>query len=870
MEFSEANHPKQQTICPYLGLADDRDSRFSYPETAHRCFAAGPVTPIGLEHQSAFCFSHRYGDCPRFVELVPESLSAYPLSTVGPKPKSQSLAGISLWRSVLWGLTSLVVGLLVITGILYYSSMSFRQNLATPTVNQVIPSPTVSPTAIPIASESVAEEPTPSPAPAAVLPALTATPTPVENGSIYTLSPAQNDMGWLASNEGKGNHFGDSYLYAGVFQDQVYVSAFQFDLSPIPRGAPIASAVLQLTGLREDRLAIHIDRSSDGATWALRLLDPEIDQEWRRHTFQEIFNASVLQTLTPILSVQDLAEDQTNFFELSPSQLKILETRIIEDEKPKVSFRIDGPLVGPDNLFAWDTGYGSESHGNKVILLLNVGPPPPTPPPFDYVVVTSTPTPENVVTAAAIAMQMTAEATRIGTATPVPPNMVTATPIPDYLVIVPTPAPENSATAQARATIAKAEALTTGTPTPLPTNAITATPTPTPTSTATPTALFNSSDSTGVTFVLITSTPTPQTVFAAATLSAAATAQAESGNLPTPLPANWVTPIVVTPTPTPLNAATAQFLAEEATAIAYTTGTPSPIPPNVVTATPTPAYNLVPYLLTPPPASLPTVVPNLPDALLGKIIFKSDREIYGENQSLSADEYTQLTGQTAPPPGTLVSVSDPNTQELKWYIIRPPTDVYVFDPKTGELGRLTDIWPYQVARDRDTYSADTVYQAYTKQLLWTNVEDDETGLRRPTEELAIHVYDYKYKAEKIVTRMGAGIVYDPAWSPVSDEIAFVATESGNDEIWLVKADGTEAHQITRNTWEWDKSPSWSPDGKQIVFMSNRTGNQQLWIMNADGSDQRLLMGWDHWTPYNDWGPVWVKYLDPAPPPDKER
>jgi hypothetical protein len=24
------------------------------------------------------------------------------------------------------------------------------------------------------------------------------------------------------------------------------------------------------------------------------------------------------------------------------------------------------------------------------------------------------------------------------------------------------------------------------------------------------------------------------------------------------------------------------------------------------------------------------------------------------------------------------------------------------------------------------------------------------------------------------------------------------------------------------------------------------------------------MGWDNWTPYNDWGPVWVKYLDPAP------
>ena len=395
--------------------------------------------------------------------------------------------------------------------------------------------------------------------------------------------------------------------------------------------------------------------------------------------------------------------------------------------------------------------------------------------------------------------------------------MVTPTPIPDYLVIVPTLTPENIVTAQALEELATAQVLTTGTPTPVPTNAVTATPTPTETPTPTPTT---------PNYVIITSTPTPETIFAAATQAVAATALAQSIGTPTPLPLHWVTPIVVTETPTPINEATVQAIADLATAIAITTGTPTPTPPNVLVATSTPVYETIPWILTPTTVPPTPITPeSIPPELLGKVLFLSDRE--GE--------------------------------EI----------VYVIDPGTGVLGRYTDDWPYRLARERDMFSADTIYRAYTKKLLWTN-EQNEAGDRTASEEVAIHYYDYKYKQEKIVTRMGVGIVYEPAWSPVGNEIAFVANESQNDEIWVIDYDGTNVRQLTRNTWECDKSPSWSPDGEQIVFASNRTGNLQLWVMNADGSDQRLLLGWDNWTPYNDWAPVWVKYLDPAPPEDKQR
>jgi TolB protein len=332
--------------------------------------------------------------------------------------------------------------------------------------------------------------------------------------------------------------------------------------------------------------------------------------------------------------------------------------------------------------------------------------------------------------------------------------------------------------------------------------------------------------------VIITSTPTPVDIMTAVATSLRMTAEAVQFGVATPLPANWVTPVVVTPSPTPANEATASYFQ----ALAIVMGTPTPTPANLQTATPTPVLVFVEALVSPTATATPSATPQaIPAALMGKIIFLSDRQGATEEERAQAAS-KQATPQVTPQP-------------------------YVFDPATGKLAHLTDLWPYEVAAAREGWSADTAYEAYTKELLWTNVENS-SGVRTPTKALAIHYYDYRYNAEQIVTRMGAGIVYDPAWSPISDEIVFVATESGNDEIWLINRDGTNARQLTRNQWEWDKHPSWSPDGQQIVFFSNRTGNSQLWIMNKDGSDQRLLM---EGNAYNDWNPVWVKTLTPAPP-----
>ena len=140
------------------------------------------------------------------------------------------------------------------------------------------------------------------------------------------------------------------------------------------------------------------------------------------------------------------------------------------------------------------------------------------------IVVTSTPTPPNVFAAATWVAAATEWAAVLGTATPTPGNMVTATPTPSPLVVTDTPTPANEATATYDAAVATAMAATTGTSTPLPDGVValvaTATPTGTPvpktpsTSPATPKS--SASKTATPVYVLVddlffpTSTPTPE------------------------------------------------------------------------------------------------------------------------------------------------------------------------------------------------------------------------------------------------------------------------------------------------------------------------------------------------------------------------
>lgn len=72
----------------------------------------------------------------------------------------------------------------------------------------------------------------------------------------------------------------------------------------------------------------------------------------------------------------------------------------------------------------------------------------------------------------------------------------------------------------------------------------------------------------------------------------------------------------------------------------------------------------------------------------------------------------------------------------------------------------------------------------------------------------------------------------PAWSPDGQQIAYIAGAGYISNIYIVNADGSNAHPITSGESR-NGSPVWSPNGQHIAFFRSN----ELLVMNADGSDQ---------------------------------
>jgi len=97
--------------------------------------------------------------------------------------------------------------------------------------------------------------------------------------------------------------------------------------------------------------------------------------------------------------------------------------------------------------------------------------------------------------------------------------------------------------------------------------------------------------------------------------------------------------------------------------------------------------------------------------------------------------------------------------------------------------------------------------------------------------------------------------HGPVFSPDGSQVATSYWQNDHWEIQTLNADGTGRVRLTstpayvwaeqilagEETESWNNAaPAWSPTGSQIAFLTDRTGQWEIWVMHADGSNQRPM------------------------------
>jgi TolB protein len=101
-----------------------------------------------------------------------------------------------------------------------------------------------------------------------------------------------------------------------------------------------------------------------------------------------------------------------------------------------------------------------------------------------------------------------------------------------------------------------------------------------------------------------------------------------------------------------------------------------------------------------------------------------------------------------------------------------------------------------------------------------------------------------------------GVSISPAWRPGTTQCATTLSHQGDQDIYLINADGTVDRRLT-NVRGIDVSPTFSPDGSKMAFVSTREGRPQIFIQDiASGVARRLTYSGNYntqpaWSPTGD-------------------
>ena len=111
------------------------------------------------------------------------------------------------------------------------------------------------------------------------------------------------------------------------------------------------------------------------------------------------------------------------------------------------------------------------------------------------------------------------------------------------------------------------------------------------------------------------------------------------------------------------------------------------------------------------------------------------------------------------------------------------------------------------------------------------------------------IYDLQRRSQKLLLLKEMPWIFDPAWSPRDDQIAFAKLDGAmfngqgflvynKGTIYTVDSDGTGLHQITEEKNN-SADPTWSPHGNELIYRT-RVGSSQLYKSDMDGRNEKQL------------------------------
>ncbi len=110
--------------------------------------------------------------------------------------------------------------------------------------------------------------------------------------------------------------------------------------------------------------------------------------------------------------------------------------------------------------------------------------------------------------------------------------------------------------------------------------------------------------------------------------------------------------------------------------------------------------------------------------------------------------------------------------------------------------------------------------------------------QRTGEQPRVHVLNIETGQRQVVGNF-PDMTTSPRFSPNGARIALSLQQGGNANLYAIDI-GSRTTQRLTSTSAIDTSPSYAPDGSQIVFESDRGGSQQLYVMGAGGGEGKRI------------------------------